>query len=63
MPLNFVDRHNGPRQSQIKQMLDVIGVSSIDELIRQTIPADILLHEPLKRARLSGASERDCLKK
>ena len=48
MPLNFVDRHNGPRQSQIKQMLDVIGVSSIDELIRQTIPADILLHEPLK---------------
>ena len=48
MPLNFVDRHNGPRQSQIKQMLDVIGVSSIDELIKQTIPSDILLSEPLK---------------
>ena len=48
MPLNFVDRHNGPRQSQIKQMLDVIGVSSVDELIKQTIPADILLSEPLK---------------
>ena len=48
MPLNFVDRHNGPRQSQIKHMLDVIGVSSIDELIKQTIPADILLQEPLK---------------
>ena len=29
-------------------MLDVIGVSSIDELIKQTIPADILLQEPLK---------------
>lgn len=48
MPLNFVDRHNGPRQSQIKHMLDVIGVSSVDELIKQTIPADILLSEPLK---------------
>ena len=48
MPLNFVDRHNGPREHQIKHMLDVIGVSSIDELIRQTIPSDILLKEPLK---------------
>lgn len=48
MPLNFVDRHNGPRQSQIKHMLDVIGVGSVDELIKQTIPSDILLSEPLK---------------
>ena len=48
MPLNFVDRHNGPRQSQIKHMLDVIGVSSVEELIKQTIPSDILLSEPLK---------------
>ena len=48
MPLNFVDRHNGPRESQIQYMLDVIGVSSIDELVKQTIPSDILLQEPLK---------------
>lgn len=48
MPLNFIDRHNGPRQAQIKHMLDVIGVSSIDELIKQTIPSDILLDKPLE---------------
>lgn len=47
MPLKFVDRHNGPRASQIGYMLDVIGVKSMDELIKQTIPSDILLDKPL----------------
>ena len=48
MPLNFANRHNGPRPSQEKQMLEVLGVSSLDELIGQTVPQDILLKEPLK---------------
>jgi len=47
MPLKFVDRHNGPRDFQEKQMLDALGVSSLDELIKQTVPEDILLKEPL----------------
>ena len=46
MPLSFVDRHNGPRPAQEKQMLEVLGVSSLDELIGQTVPKDILLKEP-----------------
>ena len=48
MPLSFVDRHNGPRPAQEKQMLEVLGVSSLEELIGQTVPKDILLKEPLK---------------
>lgn len=44
----FVDRHNGPRESQIAHMLEVVGVKSMDELIAQTIPSDIILPEPLK---------------
>ena len=48
MPLNFVDRHNGPREYQEKEMLGVLGVSSLDELVNQTVPQDILLKEPLK---------------
>ena len=48
MPLSFVDRHNGPRPSQEKQMLEVLGVSSLEELIGQTVPNDILLKEPLQ---------------
>ncbi|MBP5210690.1 MAG: aminomethyl-transferring glycine dehydrogenase [Bacteroidales bacterium] len=47
MSLNFADRHNGPRERQIEQMLAVLGVKSMDELVRQTVPEDILLEKPL----------------
>lgn len=46
----FVNRHVGPRDGEIAEMLSVIGVSSLDELINQVIPADIRLKEPLKMA-------------
>ena len=48
MPLNFVDRHNGPREAEQKEMLKALGCSSLDELISQTVPQDIMLKEPLK---------------
>ncbi|MDD2594532.1 MAG: aminomethyl-transferring glycine dehydrogenase [Bacteroidales bacterium] len=48
MPLNFVDRHNGPRESQEKEMLKTLGLSSLEELIDQTVPKDIQLKEPLQ---------------
>jgi len=47
MQFKFVDRHNGPRDFQEKLMLERLGVSSLDELIKQTVPEDILLAEPL----------------
>jgi len=47
MPLKFVDRHNGPRQTEEKQMLETLGCSSLDELISQTVPGDIRLKKPL----------------
>ncbi len=43
----FVNRHNGPRASDVTDMLKKIGVSSIDELIEQTVPAAIRLRTPL----------------
>jgi glycine dehydrogenase len=46
----FVSRHNGPRENEIKQMLAKIGVSSVDELISQTVPAGIRLKQPLRVA-------------
>lgn len=46
----FVSRHNGPREHEIKQMLAKIGVSSIDELINQTVPSAIRLKQPLRVA-------------
>ena len=52
----FVNRHIGPRENEIKEMLQTVGVSSIDELIDETIPADIRLKEPLKLQ--EGLTER-----
>ena len=40
-PDRFVNRHIGPDETEIKEMLEVIGVSSLDELIDQTVPAHI----------------------
>ncbi len=42
-PDKFVNRHIGPNDSEIKEMLEVVGVKSIDELIEQTIPSQIRL--------------------
>jgi glycine dehydrogenase len=44
----FVSRHNGPRANEVKEMLAKIGVSSVDELISQTVPPAIRLKQPLK---------------
>ncbi|MBP0123422.1 MAG: aminomethyl-transferring glycine dehydrogenase [Candidatus Nitrotoga sp.] len=44
----FVDRHNGPRESDVRAMLDKIGVVSVDELIDRTIPSAIRLKQPLR---------------
>ena len=43
----FVNRHVGISAEDIPSMLQAIGVKSVDELIDQTIPSDILLKEPL----------------
>ena len=44
---NFIERHNGPRINEINSMLERIGVSSLDELIDQTIPKAIRMKKPL----------------
>lgn len=43
----FEGRHIGPDSEQVQQMLKTIGVSSLDELIDQTVPAAIRLKNPL----------------
>ncbi|PJA07395.1 MAG: glycine dehydrogenase (aminomethyl-transferring) [Flavobacteriales bacterium CG_4_10_14_0_2_um_filter_32_8] len=46
----FYTRHIGPRESDLKEMLTVCGVSSLDELIEQTIPNKIRLKNELDLA-------------
>ncbi|NEO81313.1 aminomethyl-transferring glycine dehydrogenase [Moorena sp. SIO4G3] len=44
----FVNRHIGPNPDAIEQMLNVLGISTIDSLIEQTVPAAIWLNQPLQ---------------
>merc|ERR1739838_1211895 len=43
----FSTRHNGPDKKQQKQILDTIGVNSLDDLIKMTVPKSILLEKNL----------------
>ena len=43
----FVNRHNGPRDNELPQMLKTIGVSSLDQLIGKTVPSSLMLKKPL----------------
>ncbi|MCF8389279.1 MAG: aminomethyl-transferring glycine dehydrogenase [Bacteroidales bacterium] len=43
----FADRHIGPRGQEIEEMCNRIGVKSLDELVRETIPENILLNKKL----------------
>ncbi|MFT7396447.1 MAG: glycine dehydrogenase [Flavobacterium sp.] len=44
---SFALRHLGPRDHDLPKMLETIGVESLDQLINETIPADIRLKDPL----------------
>jgi len=43
----FARRHNGPTQREREHMLKLIGCKSMEQLVAQTIPADIRLKQPL----------------
>ena len=43
----FVNRHIGPREEDLQEMLSTIGVDSLEELISKTVPASIRLKEEL----------------
>ncbi len=57
----FVSRHIGPREHEIETILKKIGVSSIDELIDQTVPSDIRSKEKLNIE--GGLTERQYYRK
>jgi len=45
---SFQRRHIGPNKNEQKQMLDAIGVDSLDQLINETVPNDIRLKGSLE---------------
>ena len=57
----FIDRHIGPSEKQIREMLDELQLKSLDELIRNTVPVSIALKKPLALA--TPLTENDALAK
>ena len=53
----FVKRHISPMENDTEAMLKTIGVSSIDQLIDETIPAHIRLKERMKLPEPLGEME------
>lgn len=53
----FVQRHIGPSAEDIEQMLDEMELSSLEELIDQTIPPQIRLKQPLNLGGGQGEAE------
>ena len=61
---SFESRHIGVNSKDVEQMLNAIGISSVDELIRETIPSSILKDNALKiDAAVSEADYLSNLKK
>jgi glycine dehydrogenase len=57
MSTPFIYRHNGPRENEIAEMLNEVGAGSLDELVRQTVPANIILDKPLEMSEAISEQE------
>ncbi len=47
---SFANRHIGPRENDLKDMLETVGVDSLDQLIYETLPDHIRLKKDLELA-------------
>jgi len=56
---DFVRRHIGPSEAEMTEMLEFVGAESLDDLMKQTVPAGIRLPEALKVG--ESVSETDAL--
>ena len=53
----FVRRHLGPQEGEVGEMLHALGLASLEELVRETVPPAIRLGRPLSLAGLPGDRE------
>jgi len=54
---SFVRRHLGPRREEIDEMLEVVGIDSLDDLIEETVPATIRMKGELALGESMGERE------
>src|SRR5262249_31407918 len=56
---SFIGRHIGPNEQECQEMIDLLGFSSLDELIDKAVPRTIRLSSPLRIG--DSRSESDVL--
>jgi glycine dehydrogenase len=54
---DFQNRHIAPNEADTAEMLQTVGVNSIDELIEQTVPTAIRLKQPLNLSAAKSETE------
>jgi glycine dehydrogenase len=59
---SFVERHIGPREADVQDMLAALGLSSLDQLVDKTVPSQIRPQGPISMPEVGeGMSEREVL--
>ncbi|MEM9459632.1 MAG: aminomethyl-transferring glycine dehydrogenase [Myxococcota bacterium] len=53
----FVDRHIGPREAEVAQMLEALGLDDLDALVDAVVPADIRMDGALEVGPPRGEAE------
>jgi glycine dehydrogenase len=46
--VGFAQRHIGPNETEVKAMLEALGLSTLEELVKHAVPSAIQLKSPLK---------------
>jgi len=54
---NFRERHVGPGEDDIREMLTIVGASSLDEFIRSAVPQQIRSNRPVTLPQAMGEEE------
>jgi len=61
---DFIRRHIGPDKHQIHEMLEELGMESLDDVVDKVVPENILIKEPLSlTATMSERSVRTYIRK
>jgi glycine dehydrogenase len=53
----FVRRHLGPQEGEVREMLELLGIASLEDLVRDTVPQSIRLGRRLELAGLPADRE------
>ena len=56
----FIRRHIGPSEEDMDKMLKLVGANSLDDLIKKTVPEEILFKDRLKIS--NPTSEHEAMK-